>query len=565
MASDGRGGGWTRRRGAPVGRAFTTLAGLAMASPLYRLTLQGRVPDRLCRRIADPWAGDADAANDMFHGRYAAAGHEVRTDGQPPWRIEPPSQAWAAELHAFGWLRDFAAAEGDAAAESARELVASWIAECSAHRMVSWRPDILGRRIQAWAFHAPFLLAGAGDGFGQEFLASLARQARHLARAHPFAPEGAPRIAALSGMIAAGIVFENDSWRHRGLDRLEGEIARQVRGDGGHVERNPSLHLGVLRDLVGVRAGLAATAGKTPAWLATAIEAMARMVRLFRHGDGRLALFNGAGEESDAVIEATLAAADGRGEPPEFAPDSGFERLSAGRALILVDTGPPPPEGLNDRAHAGCLSFEMCVGRERVIVNCGACAGADGAWREAIRATAAHSTLTIANTNSANLAVRGRSRRAPRHIARTRNAAGEPPSLTASHDGYAALFGLVHRRTLSLDAIGDELVGEDRVMPAEPIYRAAGAHSVDRPLALRFHLHPEVRVSLVRGGKAALLRLPGGTGWTFEAAAGTLGLEDSVYLGGADGVRRSTQIVVSGTVHATPAIVWSLRRLRKQD
>ena len=366
-------------------------------------------------------------------------------------------------------------------------------------------------------------------------------------------------------MICAGIAFENESWRRRGLDRLEGEIARQVRGDGGHAARNPSAHLGVLRDLVGVRAGLAGKAGTTPAWLATAIEAMARMVRLFRHGDGRLALFNGAGEESAAAIEATLAAAGGQAEPPAFAPDSGFERLSAGRALVLVDTGPPPPEGLNDRAHAGCLSFEMSVGRERVIVNCGACAGADGAWREAARATAAHSTLTIADTNSANLAARRPSRRAPRHIACTRNAAGEPPALTASHDGYAPLFGLMHRRTLSLDAIGDELIGEDRVVPVEPIHEGAGADSIDRPLALRFHLHPEVRVSLVRGGKAALLRLPGGAGWTFEAAAGALGLEDSVYLGGADGVRRSTQIVVSGSVDATPAIVWSLRRLRKQE
>ena len=102
-------------------------------------------------------------------------------------------------------------------------------------------------------------------------------------------------------------------------------------------------------------------------------------------------------------------------------------------------------------------------------------------------------------------------------------------------------------------------------MPVEQIHEGADAYSSDRPLAWRFHLHPEVRVSLARGGKAALLRLPGGAGWTFETAAGALGLEDSVYLGCADGLRRSTQIVVSGSVHATSAIVWSLRRLRKGD
>ena len=57
------------------------------------------------------------------------------------------------------------------------------------------------------------------------------------------------------------------------------------------------------------------------------------------------------------------------------------------------------PRGADRFAHAGTLSFEMSVGRDRLIVNCGAAPAAEADWRDALRATAAHSTLVPADTN----------------------------------------------------------------------------------------------------------------------------------------------------------------------
>ena len=66
---------------------------------------------------------------------------------------------------------------------------------------------------------------------------------------------------------------------------------------------------------------------------------------------------------------------------------------------------------------------------------------------------------------------------------------------------------------------------------------------------MRFHIHPDVRLSRLEGG-GILLKLPGGEGWRFRAGGGELGVEESVYLGGGV-VRRAEQLVINGSVKAS--------------
>ena len=72
------------------------------------------------------------------------------------------------------------------------------------------------------------------------------------------------------------------------------------------------------------------------------------------------------------------------------------------------------------------------------------------------------------------------------------------------------------------------VTGRDRLVPADG-QTVTGWH-----FAVRFHIHPDVRVSRLEGG-GILLKLPGGEGWRFRAGGGVLDVEESVYLGGPDG------------------------------
>jgi uncharacterized heparinase superfamily protein len=296
-----------------------------------------------------------------------------------------------------------------------------------------------------------------------------------------------------------------------------------------------------------------------------------------------LALFNDSGEGEAWLVDMALTRADAPGKPLGSAPHSGFERVTGNRTLLIADMGAPPPAGARDHAFAGTLSLEMSVGKERLVVNCGGGLGLGAAWRQGLRATAAHSTLTLADTNSTEIfeapgagsEIGKHPTEVTRHISRADGAVW----LTGRHNGYERGFGLIHERRLWLAANGEELRGEDSLLPRG----MASLARMDRDLEdrkpaiwrwrrgrpkvfhLRFHLHPGVSASLVQDGAAVLLRLPSGGGWRFRTDGGNIALEESVYLGSGE-VKRSNQIVVSGGVTAEgprPGAVvrWSLQRV----
>jgi len=517
---------------------------------LYRITLPRRAVQPAGFVPTDMWPGDSDRGGVIVRGDFELGGSTIR-EAYAPWLASGISRGWLAAVSEFGWLRDLRAAGGDAARSRARTLVMRWIDTHGVWHAVAWQPGVLGARIASWLGHYEFLSAGADPAFRAAFLVSLRRQARHLHRVARFAPPGAARIVALKGLIYTALAFGNRKPLARCMRALEAEIDRQILGDGGHASRSPSQQLAVLRHFIDLRAALRDSQEDVPHALQTAIDRMAPMVRFFRHGDGGLALFNGSQEDEDWLIDVVLTRSEARGKPLESAPHTGFERLTANRTLVLMDVGAAPPAGFDETAHAGSLSFEMSVGKERLIVNCGAHHGDGAAWRAAQRTTAAHSTLTVADVNSAELLADGGFGARPVDVAVDRKEADGDIWIVSSHDGYRAPFGLVHHRRLYLAANGGDVRGEDTLT-------GSGSHK----FVVRFHLHPSVRASMVQEGNAVLLRPPSGPGWRFRASGGPISLQESVYLGAGYEAKRSEQIVVSSATQGSGGQVkWALTQL----
>ena len=111
----------------------------------------------------------------------------------------------------------------------------------------------------------------------------------------------------------------------------------------------PRRSFAALRYLVDARAALAASHNEIHGAVQQAIDRAAPMLRFFRHGDGRFALFNGANEGDTATIDRVLNRADAKGRAPASAPHCGFERLRAGNSLVVFDCGKPPPPGSTAR------------------------------------------------------------------------------------------------------------------------------------------------------------------------------------------------------------------------
>jgi uncharacterized heparinase superfamily protein len=542
-------------------RAMALLCG----TRLYRYTLAGRTPREFVKNLAIRWPGDAKRGTALLAGNFYLAGETVRLTA--PYAAPTEAGAdWLAEFHGFAWLADLATLGNGEARETGRVAIATWIAGNATWHELSWRSDVLAARLVAWVTQFESFFAGGGDDkLRDALLASLARQARHLARVAAWEANGAARLHALKGLILADVALGMNERRvAAALDQLSRELPLQVRPDGGQVERSPAVQLIVLRDLVDIRTALRTAHIVVPEALQNAIDRMAPMLRLFRHGDGRLAQFNDTSEEYGALADLLLTRSEVRGRAPLSAPHSGFQRLQCGKTIVIVDTGAPPPHGLDHHAHAGTLSFEMSVGRERLIVNCGAYRGASPDWRRAARNTAAHSTAIVADTNSAAILADFTIGHRPSVGTTTRAETEGSLWIAASHDGYAAEFGLTHSRQLFLSADGDDLRGEDNLTAEEGKTGSAGA-----AFAIRFHLHPTVQVSLIQDGGAALLRLASGTGFRLRAQGAQMSLAESIYLGSGE-MKKTQQIVLTSHVGAAPdgtaaaTVKWAIRREGKK-
>lgn len=518
--------------------------------------LAGRAPDRLLHAPLDLVPGAAERGAALLASAYDFGGQTVRAGDGIPWRHQEAGEYWFAELHGFAWLRDLRAANTERAPERGRAMVLDWLRQ---HRNVDragpWRPELVGQRLSSWLAHGEFLLRGAADDFARRFYRALDLHARRLAHAARGARAGLPEIIACKGLVQGGICLpEGERRAAHGLKLLEAALKRQVLKDGGHVERNPSAHLAAMRHLAELRETLDAAGRPAHPALSAGLTRLAPALRMFRHGDGRLALFNAGVEEERWLVDLALARAPTEGPVLLDATETGFRRIEGKRATLIADMGRPPAAGR--WAHAGTFGFEISVGEERLVVNCGDWRGGDAAWRRALRATAAHSTLTVDDTNTAALRDDGSIAHGPTKVEVERHDRDGASWLDARHDGYLESLGLIHRRRLYA-AGGGDIRGEDTLMQVER-RRKQG-----REFAVRFHLHPSVKCAMTEDRDAALLRLPSGAVWRLRAAGAALGVNESVYAG--DGVtrRRASQVVLTGPVQEATTVKWALHPLKR--
>jgi uncharacterized heparinase superfamily protein len=530
---------------------------------LYRRLLKGPLADRIVFHPYDALPRRLEDADAVLHGKFRFHGESVEVKDGSIFDKPAPSWRWSEALHGFAWLPPLSAAGGEASRTLATNLISQWIKRNGKYTEPASSAHVLARRLINIFAHGRLVLSNSDMLWRSKVFVSLRDQSRLLARIAGETDDGMPRFEAAAALALSGACLVDSPRRLEiGLALLEGEIARQILPDGGHISRSPEDLLHAYRLTTMVMDALTAVAHPISDELRNVHDRMAPMIRFFRHGDGGLALFNGGRESDTRMIAGLLARDEVRGQPFAYAPHSGYQRIAAGRTLLIMDCGTPPPNGLSVDAHASCLAFELSSGTQRIVVNCGSARDVRrAAWDSALRATAAHSTLTLADTSTGTILRAGLARdflgaRLLGGVNEIETRRVETPQgwmVEASHDGYAAAFGVRHERQVTLGPQGSALVGADRLLPK------SGSRNSGLPFVVRFHIHPDIRVSQSQSGDI-LLKLPNGEGWRFRAGV-PVSIEESVYLGG-DTLRRTDQLVLSGTLTNAPVeVAWVFEQM----
>ena len=525
----------------------------------FRHTIQA--PERLIVAPTDLRAIDSHVADEIMNGRFPLAGRMLETNGKSPFAFTLPSRAFANRLHGFGWLRHMRAYKSDRASLIARSIVDSWLSLHSGRiEGVAWEIDVTAQRVIAWLSHSPVVLHNADRGFYRRFMRSLAFQVRYLRRMAPYAPAGEVlfRLRIALAMASISMPMRAGALRKAAL-ALDNEFDLQILPDGGHISRNPRAGLELLLDLLPLRQTYVNLGHDLPQKLISGIDRMYPALRFFRHQDGDLALFNGATSTLANELMSVLRYDETAGQPFKAMPHSRYQRLAAGKTVVIADTGTPPIGPLSRTAHAGCLSFEMSSGRHRFIVNSGSPKFAGKRYVQMARTTATHSTVTLNDTSSSHFSPSeflGHVMTDMVDTVTVERAETEDgrDGLKMVHDGYLRDFGVLHERELSMNSAGAIIAGRDRlILPGEKVS--------DEPLkaAVRFHIHPSINLKQ-NDRESILLTAPDGESWLFSSPGNEVLISEDIFFADASGICGSDQIEIDFDFAEKPEIRWFLSR-----
>ncbi len=483
--------------------------------------------------------------------QFVFAGQKVVAEDASIWNIRPPSQTFFDELHSFSWLDDLAAIGDGAARKRAQAWLLEWIDAFGQGSGIGWHPALAGRRLVSWCSHAMFLLKGLPPKASAAVFKNLGRQVGFLSLNWKATPQGLPQVEALTGMVYAGLALEGCEYALRPALKGLGAACGWIGADGAIPNRNPEELSEIFTRLTWVAKLLETCGHPADPEILAALARIAPGLRALRFGDGSLARFHGGGRGVEGRLDQALADAHIRTVAAQTR-FMGYERLAAGRLVVVMDAAAPPASA---NAHASQLGFEIAAGRWPLLANCGPGARLGGAWASACAHSAAHNTLTVEGQTAT---------RAKVGCARAQDLDGV--WLSATSHGFVAAFDLLLERRLLITSNGRQLSGEDRLYPAtppkpDPHPAALLAHPLrGHSYMLHFHLHPDVTAR--RDDHAITLTLPNAETWVFRQEGGLLCLEDSVMLDRTHTEPRATkQIVVAGrTIDYVGAIRWSFTK-----
>lgn len=347
------------------------------------------------------------------------------------WSRRYVSHLWSYNLHYFDYAVDLACAWRTTAdrryVQCLAELTRSWIDGNPVGSGDGWQPYALSLRTVNWIY-ALLLLEDALDRSDREILlGSIAAQLDVLDRRLELHILGNHLQKNLKALLIGGLCFTGTAaarWLRRGSRMLWREILEQVLPDGTHFERSPMYHAIALGDLLEVMSLADAAAFPVPDDVRERIRAMVSATGTLIRPDGRAHLFNDAAHGIaprrawiDHMARLTLDTAVPSPIGVVELPDAGyFGIVDRGGDRLLIDCGEIGPAYQPGHSHCDLLSFELDLAGVPVVVDPGV-HGYDGdRFREFVRSTRAHNTVSVDGRDQAEIWATFRVARRPRPL-----------------------------------------------------------------------------------------------------------------------------------------------------
>lgn len=521
---------------ADLPRLFHTVRYLRWEQVVFRLTskvrkIRVRVKTGPSVRPGFPVFGNAafrEAGYRSDHGfDFLGEAHSVDLT---TWETgEPVSLLWLYNLHYFD---DLCAVDADGRAQELANLVESWIAAEFPLGHAALAPYPTSLRLVNWIKW----LSRHPDESTPRIRLSIAKQADVLEQRIEYHLLGNHLFENARALVFSGAFLDGEDagrWLLKGVRILDRELKEQFLLDGGHFERSPMYQgamLWGLLDLVELAAAmeLPLLCSRLGSWRKCFERGMLWLEKM-TFPDGDIAFFNDAAFGIAPNFQSLVKRAAQLGIPfdrpePETAnalsqmfdlADSGYVRVEWGQATMIADAAPLGPDYLPGHGHADTLSFELCLGNERMFVNSGTSCYGTGQERDRQRGTAAHNTVVVNGENSSDVWAGFRVGRRAYPIDRKCVETRQGFEISCAHTGYEHLSTSVrHQRRWLCESA--ELTIEDRLSGQ---FSSATGH---------LHLHPNWQV-LQKSSQECLLQSKGGLKASLKVEGGRFAVEEATW------------------------------------
>jgi len=453
--------------------------------------------------------GCVHRAEQVLAGRFEFIGEAAEGKRPVDWEAPERSRLWRFFLHSFDYAFDLGVAYQETARGAyftrLQELVCSWVDANTVIRDDSWHPYPTSLRIVNWILASILFwpLLKKDSGFQQLLFGSIHWQAKYLYRHLEYDLLANHLLKNIKALFIASRFFSDGEarrWKTKAGRLLTAQLQEQILPDGCHFERSPMYHCVVLQDVLDCLPFLDPNEGQLRELMTEKSIQMLFFLKSILLGDGQFPLFNDsvfnmgpapaellayAKEVLGGYLSSTECASRVRAKSVSvlYHKASGYVVAETPRMKLVIDGGKLGPDYQLGHAHCDLFSFELAIGKSRVIVDSGTPTYEEGELRTLCRSTRAHNTVMIDGEEQAEIwkSFRVARRPTPKDVRVVRQEGFV--YFEGKHDGYRWLPGKpVHKRTLfliegALLVVVDEITGK-------------GEHQVQSFL----HLHPAVDV-----------------------------------------------------------------------
>ncbi len=519
---------------------------LYFKNPIFHFFLSRRSDNGFMLNLNSLWEGNKKNGKRIINGFLNFQGESFPINEF--WKNNA-SKSWNNYLNSFLWLKDLRALGTNDTRIFVRNFIDQWYKKNKYYNEPSWNDEILSKRIFSLLTNLSFYFESADEQFQKRFLRLIFIQVNYL-----FSKVNTHNnnIFSLKAKFLASLCTKSlENKFSKVIEDLILLLNNDILDDGMYYTKSPSQHFFILCSLIDIRNFLGSAKKSVPIILTNKIDEMISVLKFFRIADGQLAIFNDHDYVPSIKIENVIKKGRGRNNKiPSLLHTSGYYRSSKNKLTFIMDCGQPT----NFNTYAGALSFEFSHQKNKIVVNCGSPFINNKKWHEAMRSTAAHSTLNLDEINSSDIFFNKLSSVRKASVWSEKYENNNNIWINSAHSGYKSIFGIIHNRKIHIDPLKLIIRGQDYLVKPKKDNRVTAKN-----FYILFHIHPDIELNVTSSRRKVVLKLKNNIGWEFICSEPILEIGDGIYLGEDKKVQKNNHILIRDNVIPNKKIKWLFR------